>query len=81
MPAPPSSSGIQSPYVSRVSVNVLCPSHFDTCMKWVPAINCIVANVWRRSWSRTPRVALVAPFAGALAGRPTATNAGRKIVS
>lgn len=31
--APPSCSEMQSPYVSSVSVNVLCPSRFNTCMK------------------------------------------------
>lgn len=61
---------------------MLCPSHFDTCMKWVPAESWSVANVWRRSWSRTPSTAgtfvpSASILAGVLAGSPTAARAGR----
>ena len=33
---------------------VLCPNHFETCMKCVPADSWRTAKVCRRSWRRGP---------------------------
>lgn len=59
---------------------LLCSNHFDICTKWTPAESCSTANVCRWSCSRTPRAAGVVVVAARLAGRPTASKAGRKIV-
>ena len=76
--APPSVSGTIAVHVERQRKGAV-PQPFRHLHKWTPAESRIVANVWRRSCSRTPSTAGTAVascnvVAGLLAGSPTATR-------